>query len=202
MGCVHQPTHALEPCGPVPATAFRRPDQNPSTTPGPRADTICVMWRATLLLLILTTLLSGCTYVTSRDDVLFTSDPPGAHIWVDGTDSGFTTPKVIPLGGTLGSDHDVRLTKKGYRPAMRRLYQHTEGYTSKWIDGAYEPTMPALPFFWTFGDFILPFGVRSAIVPGQLHVKLYREDEPLLGFELLAARKNGDDGGAAADPPK
>ena len=63
--------------------------------------------------------------------------------------------------------------------------------------------MPPLPFFWTFGDFFFPFGIRSAIVPGQLYVKLYRDDEPLLGFELLAAqRAEQRSAGERTDPAK
>jgi hypothetical protein len=130
----------------------------------------------------------ACTTFTSKDNVLITSEPPGAHITIDGIETGFTTPKAIPIGGLFGYDHDVVLTKKGYRPTSVRVYQHTEGYTSKWIDGAYHLTMPPLPLFWTFGDFFFPFGVRAAIIPGELHAKLYREDEPKIGFEVLAER--------------
>ncbi len=146
-----------------------------------------------LLALALLVTAPGCTWFSSQDDVLFTSDPLGARIFVDGTDTGRTTPAKLRLGGNFGNDHDVRFEKAGYRPVERRIYQHTEGYTSKWIDGASQDlSMPPLPIFWTLGDFLFPFGVRGAIVPGELHVKLYREDEPLLGFELLEARRNGN----------
>jgi hypothetical protein len=120
--------------------------------------------------------------------VLVTSEPLGARIAVDGIDTGKTTPARIAIGGNFGRDHVVTLQKRGYRQAMRRLYQYTEGYTSKWIDGAYDPTLPPLPFFWSAGDFFFPFGIRGALLPGELMVKLEREDEPKLGFELLAER--------------
>ena len=144
------------------------------------------MRRSALLLPLLA--VAACTTFKSKDNVLITSDPPGAHITIDGLDTGFTTPKSVPIGGNFGYDHDVTLRKKGYRPVSVRVYQHTEGYTSKWIDGAYHTTMPPLPVFWTFGDFIFPFGVRGAVVPGELHAKLYRDDEPKIGFEVLAER--------------
>ncbi len=134
-------------------------------------------------------LFHACTWWSSQRDVLITSEPLGARISVDGADTGRTTPARLSLGGNFGSDHTVVLTKKGYRPAARRLYQWTEGYTSKWIDGVYDPVMFPLPFFWTPGDFVFPFGVRGALLPGELYVRLEREDAPLLGFDLLAERE-------------
>jgi hypothetical protein len=144
------------------------------------------------LSLLALVLAPACTWVHSRDDVLITSEPPGARIWVDGRDTGRTTPAKLTIAGVFGGDHEVELTRKGCRPARRTLVQHTVGYTSMWIDGAYDLAMPTLPFFWTIGDFFFPFGIRAAIVPGELHVRLYREDEPLLGFELLAAARQGE----------
>lgn len=144
----------------------------------------------TLPLLGLATLASGCTYVTSKDEVLFTSEPLGARILIDGYDTGHTTPVSLPIAGLFGFDHEIELRKQGYRPEKRRIYQYTEGYTSKWIDGAVDPSMPPLPFFWTLGDLMTPFALRAAIVPGEVHVRLYREGEPLLGFDAIAARQS------------
>lgn len=143
--------------------------------------------RALALLPLLAT--GACTWWSSREPVLITSDPLGARIEVDGRDTGRTTPATLAIGGNFGRDHTVRLLLEGHRPEVRRLYQYTEGYTSKWIDGANDdPVLPPLPLFWTAGDLVFPFAVRGAIVPGDLHVRLHRDDEPLLGFELLAAR--------------
>lgn len=130
---------------------------------------------------------SACTWWTSAEHVMVTSDPLGARIAVDGVDTGRTTPARLQIGGNFGRDHVIDLVLPGHRPARRTVYQYTEGYTSKWIDGAYDPTMPPLPLFWTDGDLLFPFGIRGALVP-DLHVKLYRDDEPKLGFEVLAER--------------
>lgn len=139
---------------------------------------------ASCLLLLLA---SACTWWSSAEHVLITSDPLGAKIFVDGTDTGRSTPARLQIGGNFGGDHVVELRLKGYRPQRRTVYQYTEGYTSKWIDGAFETSLPPLPFFWTAGDLAFPFGVRGALVP-DLYVKLYPEDAPKLGFEVLAAR--------------
>lgn len=146
---------------------------------------------ATALLALVLASAGGCTWFKSNPMVLITSDPAGARIFIDGTDMGRTTPARFELAGTGGYDHVVKLTRKGYRPETRILYQHTEGYTSKWIDGASgaEMSIPPMPFFWTLGDFAFPFAMRGAIVPGELHVKLYREDDPPLGREALEQQR-------------
>jgi hypothetical protein len=131
--------------------------------------------------------LSGCVMWHSHDYVLICSEPLGARIVVDGEDTGQTTPARLSIGGNFGTNHVIELSRKGYRTARRHVYQHTEGYTSKWIDGAYSMTMPPLPFFWTSGDMVFPFAIRSALIPGELYVRLEKEDAPLLGFDLLAA---------------
>ena len=138
----------------------------------------------------------ACTFFTSKDHVLVTSDPQGAAIAIDGYDTGRTTPARVQIGGLGGTDHLITLSKPGYRTTTRKVTQFTEGYTSQWIDGAYEMALPPLPFLWTFGDVVTPFGVRGAILPAELYVQLEGEDAPLLGFDLLAARA------AAAESPR
>lgn len=137
--------------------------------------------------------LTSCVAWESDQDVRISSEPLGARIYVDGVDTGHTTPHRLAIGSALGGDHVVRLEKEGYRPATRNLYQRVEGYTSKWIDGAYEMVLTPLPLFWTTGDTLLPFAVRGVILPNDLHVRLQPDDEPLLGFDLLAARRAAQD---------
>ena len=156
--------------------------------------------RRPLLALLLPVLLPACTWWSSRERVLVASEPPGAAIWVDGQSTGTTTPAASDIGGHFGGDHVIELRKKGYRTVRRRAYQYTEGYTSRWIDGAYDETLPPLPIFWTTGDLLLPFGVRSAILPAEQLIVLERDDAPLLGFDLLAARAQAPAQPAAKQP--
>ncbi|MGE3175442.1 MAG: PEGA domain-containing protein [Planctomycetota bacterium] len=145
---------------------------------------------APLQILLLGLLLpaGGCTWFKSNREVLITSDPAGAHVFLDGHDTGETTPYAFQIAGNFGSDHELELRRAGYRPERRHLYQHTEFYMTRWIDGAGPEELPPLPLSWTAGDFVFPFGVRGAIIPGEVYVKMYREDEPLLGFDVLRAR--------------
>ena len=140
------------------------------------------------LLACLFACLPACTWWQSGENVLVSSQPLGARICIDGQDTGKTTPSRLTIGGNFGSDHLLELKKPGYRTARRRLYQHTEGYTSRWNDGVYDLAMLPLALFWTTGDFLTPFGVRGALLPAELHVQLETSDAPLLGFDLLAAR--------------
>lgn len=154
-----------------------------------RLPLFCLAWLAT-----------GCTWFRANQEVLITSEPPGAHVWLDGRDTGQTTPYSFDIAGNFGQDHALELRKKGYRPERRWLYQHTRGRMSRWIDGAGPPGLPPWPLGWTLGDLFFPFAVHGAIVPGEVYVKLYREDEPLLGFDVLRAREAA--AAAAADTPK
>jgi serine/threonine protein kinase len=48
------------------------------------------------------------------------SDPPGAHIFVDGSPSGFKTPATL-AGLTVGERVTLRLDKEGYEPVTKHL---------------------------------------------------------------------------------
>ena len=137
-------------------------------------------WNLVALLL----LAASCVYVKPQDPVLVASEPAGAHIFLDGEDTGRTTPACFDLGG----DHLLELRKSGYRSERRWLTQYTASYFSRWIDGTSGPDCPPMPIFWTFGDVFMPIGIRSAIVPGELYVRLYRTSDPLLGFDVLAQK--------------
>ena len=132
--------------------------------------------------------LPSCVTWHEEHNVRITSEPAGARIVLDGVDTGYTTPRVLAIGGNFGTDHTVRLEKTGFHPATRTLYQQQEGYTSKWIDGAFDLVMPPMPLFWTTGDVFAPLGVRGALLPRELHARLRTSDTPLLGFDLLAQR--------------
>jgi hypothetical protein len=135
---------------------------------------------------VLPFLLGACTWFSGDSSVLVTSTPAGAEVLVDGQPSGKTTPARLDLGGMLGGDHELTIRKQGYEPETRTVFHHTSTYTSRWIDGAPEPEVWKFPFWWTLGDWFVPFGVRWAYVPHELHVVLYKEGEAPLTADPVA----------------
>lgn len=132
-----------------------------------------------LLLLTLGTMLPSCTFFQGRSNVLVTSTPAGAAVYLDGQDTGETTPIRLDLGnflfvaGYFAGDHEITIRKSGFEPETRRIYHHSSYYTSKWINGSSDWVFLPLPLFWSTGDWFTPFGVKWDYVPHELHVKLY-----------------------------
>lgn len=134
-----------------------------------------------LLLALLAGPLAGCFSVRSDHDVLISSEPPGAQIFLDGENTGLTTPAMVSWGWWFGSDHDVVLKKAGYRDASRHLYHHHRQRTSMWIDGVAGVDVWAFPIFWTTSDFLIPIGVFRGYSADEVLVQLQPSDQPALG---------------------
>ena len=82
------------------------------------------------ILTLLALSLPSCTYWSGDPTVRISSTPAGAFIFLDGEDTGETTPAMLDLGtflnldGFLGSDRVVTIRKKGYEPERRILHHH------------------------------------------------------------------------------
>lgn len=129
--------------------------------------------RSTLLLALVP--LASCIYPTGDSRVFVTSDPAGADIFVDGLDSGKTTPGVLDLGGLLGGSHRLSIRKRGFETEERTVSHYTRVITSRMRDGVSQYTLPPFPLLFTFGDLFFPFEIRWTYVPHNLHVKLFPE---------------------------
>ncbi|HKD99804.1 MAG TPA: PEGA domain-containing protein, partial [Planctomycetota bacterium] len=141
------------------------------------------MSRALLFLLALATTAStpACVW-WRRDPKLFVySDPPGARVFIDGQDSGFTTPVVLEPASSLR----VSVEKPGYKRAVRPV--DTERYfrIPKWNDGGTADFSLTLPIFFTFHDFIFPFQFSRRKHPRRLYFQL----EPMEGAEVPHSTK-------------
>ncbi len=142
------------------------------------------------LCLLLALCLPACTYVAGDTRVFVTSEPPGADILVDGSETGQTTPGVLELGGCLGDDHEITVQRKGYEPEKRTVVHHNSYYTSKWIDGADELVID-FPLWWTLGDFFTPFAIKWQYVPHELHVVLYELGQAPVHGEVESGEEPG-----------
>ncbi|MEZ5987874.1 MAG: PEGA domain-containing protein [Planctomycetota bacterium] len=130
---------------------------------------------ARLLTIALLLLLPSCVWFDGDSRVFVSSDPQGARIWIDGEDSGHTTPAALQLGALNGSDHVIRVVKRGFDPEERLVSHYTTLDTTKlneWVGAV--PDIP-FPTWATFGDLLFPFEVRWVYVPHNLHVKLFPE---------------------------
>ena len=128
---------------------------------------------------LLALLLPSYLYIAGDSTVRISSTPAGAFIFLDGEDTGKTTPAMLELGsyvnlgGLAGGDRTVTIRKKGYEPEQRILHHHSSIYHSRWVDGATPFLFLTAPLFWTMGDLLLPASVHWTYVPNELHVTLY-----------------------------
>ena len=74
------------------------------------------------ILMLLASLLPSCTFMAGDSTVRISSTPAGAYIFLDGSDTGKTTPAMLDLaaitnaGGFMDSDRVVTIRKKGFEP--------------------------------------------------------------------------------------
>ena len=134
------------------------------------------------ILALLTLALPSCMF-TGDSGVRISSTPAGAYIFLDGEDTGKTTPAMLDLGsmtnlgGLTGGDRIVTVRKKGYEPEQRTIYHHSSVYSARWLDGATTLYFITAPLFWTMEDFFFPMVTEWDYIPHELHVTLYPEGE-------------------------
>ncbi len=127
-------------------------------------------------ILVLCCLASACTSFKSDSNVFVSSTPAGAEIWLDDEPTGMTTPAMVEIGGFFAGDHDITLKLAGYEPETRRLRKHGTARTSRWGDGADENLLGwTWPFWWTLGEWFVPFELSHRYTPHEVHAVLYEE---------------------------
>ena len=80
--------------------------------------------------LLLSLLLTSCTFVSENYNVMVASEPPGAEILLDGLPTGRTTPAMLSMEDESSSSHVLTLRKTGFEDESRTIYYYKEGYTS------------------------------------------------------------------------
>lgn len=107
--------------------------------------------------------------------VHFASDPPGARVVVDGTDSGFVTPCRLELRNKSSRRIDLELD--GYQTATRFLGFEKRGELVYWRDAAVSYNTWDFPLWLGFRDFFVPYKRMSGESPGRLYVRMRRASD-------------------------
>ena len=127
--------------------------------------------RLTFIGLVLGLALVSCR--ARQVPITLASDPPGAEVWINGTESGFATPCRISLDRKR--DHEVELRLPGHRPAKRRLVENGEREAIFWREMSVGQKAWNFPLFLNIHDFFAPAPVVHPLVPGRVFVRLRRE---------------------------
>ncbi|MEM7305749.1 MAG: PEGA domain-containing protein [Planctomycetota bacterium] len=113
--------------------------------------------------------LASCVNLVTPPGILIASTPPGAHISVDGRDSGFVTPASMAI------DDDakwIELRLEGYATTALFL-EHGKRYELvPWSEGVVTPRSWPFPLFLPMTDLILPVRLDESPSPSRIHVDL------------------------------
>ena len=121
---------------------------------------------------------SSC--MKARRPIVLDSTPPGAVVFVDGENSGHSTPCSLQLPGPTKV---LEFRLEGYEPEVRALENRYRQYTVHWNDAASSPGTWTFPLFLTFWDAVLPVKLLGGKTPHRIHVRMAREDEPTASIE-------------------
>jgi hypothetical protein len=121
-------------------------------------------------LLPLLILLSACA--TSHRPVRLASSPSGAHIYIDGRDTGFVTPITLDLPDKAQSE--LELVLPGYKTARRTLNLFEGREVVPYSDSTVFYLTWRLPFFLAADAFWGPIQRYTVEQPGRVYVRLDR----------------------------
>lgn len=124
-------------------------------------------------LLLLPLLCSSCLWLEADDRVFVYSDPAGAEVWLNGENTGRTTPAELELDGLMGDDHVIEVRKRGFETERRVVRHYDDLRTSQWDEAHGDLVTPAFPLWWTAGDLFFPFEIQAFYVPHDLYVRLF-----------------------------
>jgi len=114
-------------------------------------------------------LATGCVR-DSSPGIIFATDPPGALVYVNGTETGFATPCAIELD--RDDAHRVEFRLEGYETEERRLTENRVIWIVPWSDGEVNITHWRFPLWLPMRDFVLPVRFDDNVVPNSIFVPL------------------------------
>lgn len=123
-------------------------------------------------LLLLTT---ACISNSRPAGTLFSSQPPGARLVVDGRDAGMVTPCYVDLAD--GDRHRISLELTGYEPALLKLGPDKRTWWITWAKGnAAWGGGFLFPLFLPAGDLFFPYRSDKGPRPERVHIHLQPEE--------------------------
>jgi len=112
--------------------------------------------------------LCACLNVTPPG-ILVASSPPGAHILVDGKDTGFVTPCNLAVSE---KDHWVSLQLEGYATTALKLEENSDREFVPWEQGIVRPPSWPFPLFLPGKDLFLPVRDDDSPRPSRIFVEM------------------------------
>ncbi len=118
--------------------------------------------------------LTSC--ISGRRPIVLDSTPRGAVVFVDGEDSGHSTPCNIQLSDR-NRTFEFRLG--GYEPVQRKIRVGERSEVAYWEDSYTDYRTWAFPLWLNAEDFFFPVKEDDGEMPNRIHVRLKRAREPI-----------------------
>lgn len=125
--------------------------------------------RQILTLAVLSLPLVGCRGIQATT---FSTDPPGARVFLDGKDSGFSTPCVMAVDGSKRVDFVL----PGFATATRSLEDESQRYLLLWREMNVGSHTWKFPLWLSYRDLTVPIQGTKGPLPQHLFVRLRRAD--------------------------
>ncbi|MBI3820969.1 MAG: PEGA domain-containing protein [Planctomycetes bacterium] len=109
----------------------------------------------------------ACVSIKSDPKLFVFSEPDGANVYVDGVDSGFTTPAALEPGSST-----ITIQKDGYKPVVRSVRRDVRFRYPRWNDGGSGDFSIALSLTRTADDFFFPLQWSTKSSPNRIFVVL------------------------------
>jgi len=113
--------------------------------------------------------LQACLMVQNEPGVLFATDPPGARVVVDGTDSGMVTPCHIHLPR---DPQRVDLELAGYVTATRYVGPDSGTEILLWDEMAVATGTWRNPVWLEWWRFVFPIWHKRGMSPSRIYVRM------------------------------
>lgn len=119
--------------------------------------------------------LASCS-ISGRRPIVLDSTPRGAVVFVDGVDSGHSTPCTIQLPDRKRT-FEFRLP--GYVPVERKVRVSGRKEVVYYKEAVTDYRTWAFPIWLSSEDFFFPIKKSKGETPNRIHVRLKRSREPI-----------------------